>query len=40
MAEKIRSYDFFGNIAVVRFPNNFSAKEKKKFLKHWRFMNI
>ena len=31
MAEKIRSYDFFGNIAVVRFPNNFSAKEKKKF---------
>src|SRR3989344_4130657 len=31
MAEKIRSYDFFGNIAVVRFPKSFSAGQKKKF---------
>ena len=31
MRAKIRAYDFFGNIAVVRFPKGFSAKEKKKF---------
>jgi tRNA (guanine37-N1)-methyltransferase len=27
----MKSYDNFGNIVVVKFPDNFSLKEKKKF---------
>lgn len=28
---KLKSYDVFGNIAVVKFPKNFKLKVKKKF---------
>lgn len=30
---KIRSFDFLGNIAMVNFPKEFKASEKKKFAK-------
>jgi len=31
MSNKIRAYDLFGNIALVKFPREFNLKEKKKF---------
>jgi tRNA G37 N-methylase Trm5 len=29
--KKIRSFDLLGNTALVRFPENFSIQDKKKF---------